>query len=160
MNRCACFQMPNRAGNAVIMFDVVITLQNGTSFTAQLSSKKFNRQYIFSGPLPAGTRAAHMEDYEVEDRIYTAANSFFQLINNTAGGFMVVGWTKRGEVQDQAVDQPGNGLPHNAPRAMVQSGNLNYHITRIDPMRPKDVDLDILQGLKVDVATGLSPAGA
>ena len=38
---------------------------------------------------------------------------------------------------------------------MVQAGTLNYHVTRIDPMQPGSVDLDILQGLKVDVVTGL-----
>jgi len=44
-------------------------------------------------------------------------------------------------------------LPHNVPRVVVEAGNLNYHITRIEHTRPEDIDLDILNGLKVDVAT-------
>ena len=38
---------------------------------------------------------------------------------------------------------------------MVNAGRLNYHVTRIDTMRPEDVDIDVLHNLKVDVATGL-----
>ncbi len=70
---------------------------------------------------------------------------------------MVLGWTKRGEVQDLAVDQPGNGLPHNAPCVMVEAGDLRYHVTRIELTQPKEIDLDILDGLKIDVATDLVP---
>ena len=105
--------------------------------------------------MPVGMRASHLEDFEVEDRIYNVASAVTSLINNTAGGFMISGWTKRGEVQDQAVDQPGNGLPHNASRMMIHAGTLNYHVTRIDPMQPEKVDLDVLQRLKIDVVTGL-----
>ena len=34
---------------------------------------------------------------------------------------------------------------------MVHAETLDYHMTRIDPMQPEKVDLDILQGLKFDV---------
>jgi len=156
--RCACIQMRLRRGVAVVVLDIEVVLPDGTRFPTQLCSKWFNRHFIFSNVFPAGTSASHLEEYEVEDRIYAAANGVIDLINNDAGGFMVYGWTKRGEVQDQAVDQPGNGLPHNAPRVMVEAGTLNYHVTRIDPMQPEAIDLNVLDGLKVDVATGLRPA--
>lgn len=155
--RCACIQMKSRVGIVVISFELIIELTNGTSFTAHFESKKYNQHYIFNGVLPPGTRAHALDDFEIEDRIYRAARDAMDYINNNAGGFRVVGWAKRGEVQDQAVDQPGNGLPHNAPRVLVQSGNLNHHITRLDPMRPQDVDLSVLEGLKVNAAT-LRPA--
>jgi hypothetical protein len=38
---------------------------------------------------------------------------------------------------------------------MIHTGTLNYHVTRIDPMQPEKVDLDVLQRLKIDVVTGL-----
>ncbi len=56
------------------------------------------------------------------------------------------------------MDQPGNGLPHNAKCVQVESGTLNYNVTRLDPMRPEDIDLDVLQEMKVDIATGLCPS--
>lgn len=154
MNKCPCFQMRSRVGLAAVVYEILVSLPSGATFRATLSSKRFNLLYIFSDVMPVGIRAAHLEDFEIEDRIYHAASAVTSLINDS-GGFMVSGWTKRGEVQDQAVDQPGSGLPHNAPRSMVHAGTLNYHVTRIDPMQPENVDLDILQGLKVDVVTGL-----
>ena len=61
---------------------------------------------------------------------------------------------KRGEVQDQGVDQPSNGLPHNAARVMVQSGTINYYITRLDAMQPELVDLNLLNQMKFDIVNG------
>ena len=95
----------------------------------------------------------NLEDYEVEDRIYTTAPNVFNYIN-TIGGFIVVGWVKRGEVEDQGVDQPKNGWPHNAQRVMVQSGNLNHHISNLEPMNPEAVNYITLNGYKFDVNTG------
>ena len=57
MNRCPCFQMKSRVGLAIVIFDILVKLPNGSSFGAQLSSKKFNRTYIFNGSIPVGTRA-------------------------------------------------------------------------------------------------------
>ena len=102
MNRCACFQMKSRVGLAVVIFDIIVRTPSVATFRATLSSKSFNRTYIFSDVMPVGSiRAAHLEDFEIEDQIYNAASAVISLINNTAGGFIISGWTKRGEVQDQ-----------------------------------------------------------
>eukprot|EP00957_Ditylum_brightwellii_P100590 7667482-Ditylum_brightwellii.AAC.1 len=61
---------------------------------------------------------------------------------------------KHGEVQDQGVDQPNNGLPRNASRVRVQSGTLHHHITRMDPMLPGDVNITLLNQMKFDVVNG------
>ena len=50
-------------------------------------------------------------------------------------------WLKRGEVLDQGVDQPNNGLPYNATRTTVESGTLNHHIKRFEPMTPESIDV-------------------
>ena len=132
--------MPNRTGNVVIAVEVKVTLQDGTTFNTALQSKWFFENFIMTAPLPAGTRAINFEDYEVEDRFFIALESITGYINRICK-FRVLDWVKRGRVQDQGVDQPSNGLPHNATRVMVQSGTINHHITRLDAMRPKMVDL-------------------
>ena len=70
--------------------------------------------------------------------------------------FRIIGWVKRGEVLDQGVSQPSYGLSHNAPRILVQSGLLNHHIARVDPMRPEIIDVNYLNGLKFDVVNGFA----
>ena len=71
-------------------------------------------------------------------------------INNN-GKFRVIGWVKRGEVQDQGVDQPNRGLPNNAGRVMVEAGTVNHHITRLDPMMPELLNRRTLQQKKFDI---------
>ena len=111
-NHCCCIQMMNRVGNVVILFNVEVRTDEGATFNTRMSSKWFMKKFILSDYFPTGNRAFRFEDYEVEDSIFNTAT-------NVLGGFVVVGWVKRGEVEDQGVDQPNNGLPHNAQRVMV-----------------------------------------
>ena len=76
-------------------------------------------------------------------------------INNT-GKFQVVGWAKRGDVMDQGVSQPNNGLPHNALKVMVQSGTLNHHIIKLEPMTPSILNSEYYDGLQFNVETGFN----
>jgi hypothetical protein len=145
--------MINRVGNAVVLFDIDVNLSDGSLFSTRMSRKWFLKNYILSDHFSAGTGAFCFEDYEVEDRLFNATRLVFEYINSL-GGFQVIGWVKRGEVEDQGVDQPNNGLHHNAQRVMVQSGNLNHHISRLEPMHPQDVNPLILDGYKFDVTSG------
>ena len=74
---------------------------------------------------------------------------------NNHGGFPAILWVKHGQVQDQGVDQPKNGVSYNAACSTVKSGILNHHIVRLEPMTPGAIDLGALNGLKFNVATGL-----
>ena len=149
-NRCCCIQMMNCVGNVVVLFDVEVITDDGGKFHTRMSSKWFMKHFILSDDIPVGTRAFRFEDYEVEDRLYNSTSNVFNYINSIEG-FQVVDWIKRGQVEDQGVDQPNNGLPHNAQRVMVQSGNLNHHITKIEPMNPENVNLITLNGFKFNV---------
>ena len=151
-NKCSCIQMMNRLGNVVFLFDVEVSTNDGASFTTRMSSKWFMKNFLITDEFPSGTRAYRFEDYEVEDRFFDTCNNVFNYINSI-GGFMVFGWVKRGEVEDQGVDQPNNGLPHNAQRVMVQSGNLNHHISRLDPVNPEAVNFITLNAFKFNVNT-------
>ena len=145
--------MTDRAAQVRFNLTMMVSCQDGSTFTTDFSSKWFMDQYILAGPLPHGTHAAHLEDYEVEDRLFTSVSNVCTLFN-TRGKVRTLGWVKRGEVQDQGVDQPNNGLPYNAQRVMVEAGTLNYHITQINPMIPENIDLDQLNQLRFELALG------
>ena len=74
------------------------------------------------------TQVITFEDCEVEDLLFMTMDSVIIFIRNIYN-FRMIGWIKRVEVQDQGINQPNNGLPHNAGRSMVQSGTVNNHIT-------------------------------
>ena len=100
--------------------------------------------------------ASHfLEHFVVEDRLLEAATNICDYINNH-GRFMVMLWVKRGEVLDQGVDQPNNGLPYNAEHTTVQSGNLNHHIVRFMPMEPENINIDELNDLRFNVVSGFN----
>ena len=75
---------------------------------------------------------------------------------NSNGKFQVVGWAKRGDVMDQGVSQPNNGLPHNAAKVMVQSGTSNHHVTKIEPMTPSLLHSQYYDSLRFKVETGFN----
>ena len=132
---------------------ITVLLPNGSSFQTRYASKWFMNNFIYSGPLPVGTRASDFEPFEVEEKLFGAFEDVCDYINDR-GGFRAMIWVKRGQVQDQGVDQPNNGLPYNAARATVESGILNHHIVRLEPMTPEAIDLDELNNLKFNVSTG------
>ena len=68
----------------------------------------------------------------------------------------MVGWAKRGEVMDQGVSQPNNGLHGTAAKVMVQSGTLNPHITRLEPMDPTHLNSDYYDTLRFNVEAGFN----
>ena len=119
-----------------------------------IQSKWFLEKYILSAPLPTGTRASKFEDFEVEDNFFTAIKDVIDYIYTTYK-FRVIGWVKRGEVQDQGAEQPTNlyGSTANA-RVMIQSGSLTHHVTRLDPMEPEKINLTHLERLKFNVLNG------
>lgn len=155
-NRCCCFQAMNRLGSVVVLMDIDIKTpgENGSVFSARFVSKWFMMQYILTRPFPPGTNAFQFEDFIIEDRVFNSIRNQFNYFNGI-GGITVIGWVKRGEVEDQGVDQPNNGLPHHAQRVTVQAGTLTYHITRLDPTSPGRVDHTTLNGHKFDPYTGL-----
>ena len=155
VGKCACYQMPNRSGNVIISVEIKVSLPDGNTFTTYLRSKWFLEKYILNGNLPAGVRANTFEDYEIEDRFFSSLDYITRYIN-TKGKFQVVGWAKRGEVMDQGVSQPNNGLHHTASRVMVQSGTLNHHITILEPMTPSALNSEYYDGLRFNVETGFN----
>ena len=70
---------------------------------------------------------------------------------NRTGKFRVIGWVKRGVVEDQGVEQPGT---LNRPKVMVQYRTITQHITRVDPMSPNLIDKRHLDSLKFSTTNG------
>ena len=147
--------MDNRSGNVIIQVDITLKCEDGNDINTKCSSKCFLEHYILTGNLPVGTKAKHFDSFDVEDKLYESLEKVTNYINNRCK-FRIIGWVKRGEVQDQGVDQPSNGLPHNAARVLIQSGTLNHHITRIDLMKPESIEIGHLDTLKFDAKTAFT----
>ena len=149
MPHCACMQM-NKSGKVMLVFTMKVTQENGNEFDVTFASKWFMLNFLLTGPLPVGTCASNFEDYEVEDRLWTATASVFEYINEK-GGFRAFVWAKRGLVEDAGVDQPEG---YRAQKSTIESGLLNHHIVRLEPMVPSAIDLAELKSRQFNVDTG------
>ena len=95
------------------------------------------------------------KEYEIEDRIFLSLDRILKYINSR-GKFEIVGWAERGEVMDQRVSQPNNGLHSTAAKDMVQSGTLNDHITKLEPMTPSVLNHKNYETLMFNLETGFT----
>ena len=65
-------------------------------------------------------------------------------------------WAKRGVVEDAGVGQPEG---YGAERIAVESGVLNHHLARLEPMEPENIDVATLWGKKFNVDVGFRVGG-
>lgn len=151
-NRCACVQM-NKSGKVAFEWGMKVDMDDGSSFRTQFMSKQFCLDYILTEQLSMSIGAANFDHFMITRRLLRAARDICNYINEH-GGFIAIMWVKRGEVLDQGVDQPNNGLPYNAPRTMVESGNLNHHIVRLIPMHPVQIEMERINTMKFNSVTG------
>ena len=155
VGKCACYQMLNRSGNVIISVELLVTHPCGNTFTTYFRSKWFLEKYILTGSLPTGVRSHTFQDYEIEDRFFSSLDRIMRYINSK-NKCQVVGWAKRGEVMDQGVLQPNEGLHSTAAKVMVQSGTLNHNITKLEPMDLTSLNSEFYDTLRFDVETGFN----
>ena len=152
-NRCACMQM-TKSGKAAFAWGLEMAMHSG-SVTTTLTNKSFTNECFINGELPINTAAETFTDNcIVEDALLDSASNVMTCINNR-GGFNAILWVKRGEVLDQGVDQPNNGLACNAARTEVESSSLNHHIVRLFPAAPDAINTEDLNALKFNAVAGL-----
>ena len=148
-DHCACMQM-NKSGKVMVVMTLTLEQRDGEEFDVSFASKHFMLNFLLTGPFPMGTNASSFEHYEVEDRLWNAAESVFRYINEN-GGFRAFIWAKRGVVEDAGVDQPDG---YGATRSTVESGILKRHVVRLEPMNPQNIDVEVLRSKQFDVTNG------
>ena len=131
-NYCVCMQM-DKSGKVMIVFTMTVTQPDGNEFEVTFASKWFMLNFLLTRQLPVGTCAKNFENFAVNDLLWDAGEKVFQYINDN-GGFRAFVWTKRGVVEDAGVGQPDG---YGAERIAVESGILNHHVARLEPMEPE-----------------------
>lgn len=139
----------------IISLDLSITsatFLNGDAVIIQkFTSFAFQQKLLLKNSFPQQMRANNFhQDIDLSDNLATAIQDVFSYVNDN-GGWECEGWTKRGMVADQAVEQPTN---RNEQAQQVQNTELKYNLVRLVPQRPQDIDWDHLDDLKFDPQTG------
>ena len=74
------------------------------------------------------------------DEVGSAIDNVVEAINDN-GGFTVVGWYKRGKIEDQSNES-------NEDRDKVEAGEISFHVISV---QPTSCERDVYQGLKFNV---------
>ena len=120
---CGCYSMNIRIANAVMVHEIVVTDMNGnTIFEAvDFSSIKFMNLYM-KNALSRNIPANYFDDYEKIIELDNAVQSIVTFINNN-NGFVVIGWYKRGEIEDRGSEE----------KDLSAGSNMSIHPVSIYP---------------------------
>ena len=146
-NKCACANMVGRRHTPAMALNLEATDVSGQSYWfPEFSSTYFIDNFILRDEIPIGVRANDLMQYQIEDSLNEALEKVLELVNNT-GGWTSIGWCKQGQVQDQAAAQEG---VYNAPQVQIQAGTTTYHLVKLVPSRPDQINPVAMQNLKMD----------
>lgn len=126
---CPCYVVDRRTAAAVLLLTLKITTRSGDTFMVhEFTSKAFTNFFLKGDGIRSGINASHFEDDRRTRTIFCQKmESVIEYVNqggllavsrindpdsvseedcNLRKGWSVHGWTRRGEVVDQGVEQP------------------------------------------------------
>ena len=143
---CGCYFMRGLDSKLSIVHDIEVTCQSsGEKFSMeQFSSLQFSTLYL-TQYFPQDTKRIEFDNTEYLDELYDSIDNVTEYINNN-GGFTVIGWYKRGEINDQsnleAVEK-------------ISSSTVVHHFVSLLPTSFDRLKMDELQEMKYDVTNVL-----
>ena len=129
---CPCYSSGDvRHAKLTICFSMTLNCTKGHSFDVDdYTSHRFS-QFFLKTPFPSTSSFNEWDQTEKFMELVTRVNSVIDLVN-TSGGWTVIGWAKRGEINDQSVIDESQ---------KIQSTDVKYHLTSIFPYKHDDIDL-------------------
>lgn len=161
---CGCYGMSPNSTSLVFQHSISINTIDQTLKMDDFSSNKFSKLYL-NGDIPGSVKIYMLQLTEAFINMYESMERCIDLINSN-GGFTVVGWYKRGVINDKsliATNSIANGTTNNTSftntdDVQVDSGDISYHIVNISPTNKNFLDSTSVLGgrlnaLKFDVTS-------
>ena len=138
---CGCFVMPDRVGNIILAHHVIVKKEHMVKVEMDdFSSLKFSSVYM-KKPFSSTMRFNLLDYTPAYFTLQKAADDVLNYIN-VNGGFTVIGWYKRGEINDISNEENQND---------VESGDIGYHIVSIYPTNRNLVERLEVKKLQFDM---------
>ena len=155
---CGCYSMLARRSSLVLDHAMTISHEDeGWEFTVEnFSSNKFSLLFQ-NKPFP----------YSMQLEQFSLSNDYFELLNcmrsilddvNAKGGWTVIGWYKRGVINDQTLvgsdgsnSSGGFRQGNQNPNLQVDNAAINYHVCYLKPTEQKLMDVKDIEGLNLHV---------
>ena len=161
---CGCYGMSPNSTSLVFQHSISVETTDQLFKMDEFSSIKFSKLYL-NGDIPGSVKIYMLQLTEAFINIYESMERCIQLVNDN-GGFTIVGWYKRGVINDRSMittnanTNMSNNLPNsnNSEDVHVDSGDISYHIVHINPtnnefLDPRSLLGERLQSMKFNVTT-------
>ena len=138
---CACFQSGGRLSNIVISCNLKIKIQHNEEspiIATQFCSHRFTNVFL-KKPFPGDVYWSHFDQNTAFEILLDSIIATIKVINEN-GGWTVIGWSKRGEINDVAFKQSDTA-------EKVTSSEINHHITSIVPANDLSINELYLESL-------------
>jgi hypothetical protein len=131
---CGCYHMTQYRSNIAFQHTVYFDSPTGCIVHTNFSSAKFSLLYL-KNHIPGAVRVSALR---VSDSYWDIETQIEEVIDfvNYYGGWTVVGWYKRGVINDKSLlDSTNNASNYqsNNDNNEVGSGNLGFHIVQLIP---------------------------
>ena len=130
-----CYQMADRRSCLALTHNMMVRVSDGSGDSIEMddfSSSKFSSLYLNDDISPnIGLQSVQILTQAYFD-ISENIEACVELINDN-GGFTVVGWYKKGMINDKTLLGHGTGPGTATKDIQVQNSEINYHIVEILP---------------------------
>lgn len=153
---CGCYSMHHRRSNIAFQFDIEVTDQNGNVFTmSNFSSHKFMKLFL-SNSLNPNVMLQRLQFTPEFFDLMDSATTIVDAINILCG-FIIIGWYKRGVINDRLLVSNNNDRRQQNEAVQVDNGEINYHFCQILPtdadfLNPNTINGSWLNSKKFDVS--------
>ena len=159
---CGCYHMTQYRINIMLEHTIFMDTSQGQIVHSSFSSNNFSLMYLTDN-LPGGGRVSALRTTDAYCGIEDAIKEVVDHVNEN-GGWTVVGWYKRGIINDRSLHEMKPNVPNiNAPNNSnvdieVGAGQVSYHVVQLLPtchemMRYRSGENNLrLQALKYDIS--------
>lgn len=139
---CGCYSMQTHIGNIALVHQVTVSIGDTELLSMDdFSSLQFSSLYL-KDDFTSTIRFNLLDYTESYFSLQTSSDDVVEYINNN-GGFTVIGWYNRGEINDVSNDDSQNE---------VESSEIGYHIVYMFPTNRAIVNRVGLKNKKFDTA--------
>lgn len=140
---CGCFQNSDNYAPVVMCLQLLITPPKDKGSTPQnfgepfsctaFTSKSFTRMCFKFPNMPSTVRSRHFSMRDNKSLIKSVDKVLDEI--NRRGGWTVMGWLKRGRIEDEAHKNDENIKKGDK----IKSSNINHHLTMLEASNPDDL---------------------
>ena len=150
---CGCYNFAKRKPNMAMVLDLVFKTCDMTFFHQNFVSQKFSLLFLTS-TFHHDIKTDRINASEYTEEIKKAIKAVLKLVNED-GGWTIIGWYRRGLVQDKAMInhvELSEKIKNSDGRVEGDGkteGDVTYHVTSIIPSKREYLDPDTEEGKRL-----------